>query len=88
MNAAADLTLELAGAAQRRALSSVLAPDNEDAKGLLLSMTEGEKTIRIRAESSSLSTSVSTVQAILRDAALFQEVWLLSHGRDARGRRA
>jgi len=81
----AVLELDLKSDKIRDSLASVLAPDNEGLpKGLRLAM-EGEgsaMTFSVQAESA--STALSTVLAILRDVSLFQEVWLLSHEKDAR----
>ena len=89
MKAVAVLTVRLSAPLQRRSLSAVLAPDNEGLPGgLLLAATEGRKSLRFRAESDSASTAVSTALALLRDIALFQEVWLLSRPMDAGGSRS
>jgi transcription factor Pcc1 len=85
LKAVAVLELDLKNAKVGDSLAAVLAPDNEGIpKGLKVSMeAEGSvMTFRVRAESA--STALSTVLAILRDVSLFQEVWLLSHGKDAR----
>jgi hypothetical protein len=88
LRAAATLTVRLVDSGSRKALSAVLAPDNEVLPGeLLLSAVEEEESIRFNAESKSPATAVSAVLALLRDITLFQEVWLLSHGKDAVGRR-
>ena len=79
MKVAADLTLELTDGKARRSLSAVLAPDNEGLpKGLRLSTREEGSTLGFRVESDSLSSALSTILALVRDVALFQEVWLLS----------
>lgn len=79
MNATADLTISLVDARSRRALASVLAPDNEGLpEGLRLSVTGRGRSLRLRVTSKSPTSAVSTVLALLRDVALFEEVWLLS----------
>ncbi len=85
MKSAATLTLKLSGPESRRSLAAVLAPDNEGLpRGLKLSMAGRGSFFEFSVESDSASTAVSTVLALLRDIALFQEVWLLSHGGRAR----
>lgn len=88
MNANATLTVRLAGEGESRSLSAVLAPDNEGLpEGMRLSMTAEGRSIEFGVVSNSPSASLSTVLALLRDIALFQEVWLLSSqtgGRDQR----
>lgn len=84
MNATADLAFRLADAPTRRALSAVLAPDNEGLpRGIALSSSEDGDVLRFRVVADSSTAALSTVLALLRDVALFQEVWLLS--RTARG---
>ncbi len=82
------LTVTLIDPGVRAKLSSVLAPDNEGLPhGLRLSMTARGPEITCVVESASPSTAVSTVLALLRDVSLFQEVWLLSHGKHGAVRR-
>jgi hypothetical protein len=89
LKSTARLTLGLSDFEARKSLASVLAPDNEGTpRGLRLSMTCEGATIEFLVESVSPSTVVSTVLALLRDISLFQEVWLLSHGKGARVQRA
>jgi hypothetical protein len=74
------LILGFADRKARQSLVSVLAPDNRELpRGLVLKTGGGSDTIEISMESESASTSLSTALAFLRDVALFQEVWLLSH---------
>jgi hypothetical protein len=81
----ATLTLEFSDARSRRSLAEVLAPDNRELpRGLSLNGGGGPKSIQLTMESESPSTSLSTALAFLRDIALFQEVWLLSHDKDGR----
>lgn len=66
-----------------RQLVSVLTPDNDGApRGMTLRMGAREETLEFRITSDSPSGAVSTAIAVLRDALLFQEVWLLSRVRD------
>ena len=62
-----------------KSLISVLTPDNEGGpRGLTISLgSRGEK-LEVRIEAETAATALSTSLAFLRDAALFQEVWLLS----------
>jgi hypothetical protein len=85
----AILTLKLKNDEATRALSSVLAPDNEGLPhGLRLSVVVEGRTMKFEVESDSPSTTVSTILAFMRDVHLFQEVWLLSHRDGARVRGA
>ena len=84
MNAAAELELVMDGAESVRRLSAVLAPDNEGLpRGLRLTMAGAGRSFRCKVESDSTSAAISTVLALLRDIALFQEVSLLSRTRRA-----
>jgi hypothetical protein len=66
-------------------LGAVLSPDNEGAPGgLHLSMSAVEKRVTFQLGSDSPSTALSTVQAILRDASLFEQIWLLSRASDGK----
>ena len=88
MKSRATLDIRLSGTDERRSLGSVLAPDNEGApRGLRLSMTGKRAAMEFRVESDSPASALSTVLALLRDVALFQEVWLLSHRRGGRVQR-
>ena len=89
MKSTLSLTLKLAGADVRQALASVLAPDNEGApRGLRLSMGGKGVVMELVVDSDSASSAISTALAFLRDISLFQEVWLLSHGKPAQVQRA
>jgi hypothetical protein len=71
----------------RRRLQSVLTPDNEGGpRSLKLSATGEGSTLEFKVGADSLQTAVSTALAILRDVSLFEEVWLLSQGGDAKVR--
>ena len=89
MKSSLVLTVKLASADVRESLASVLAPDNEGVpRGLRLSTGGSKAVMEFIVESESPSTAVSTVLALLRDISLFQEVWLLSHGKPAQVQRA
>ena len=65
-----------------KCLASVLAPDNEGApRGMKLASAVEADHLTFTVESDSASSSLSTALAVLRDATLFQEVWLLSRPR-------
>ena len=75
------LNVKCADVPTRKSLTSVLAPDNEGApQGLKLSAGGSGREVEFVATAESPSTSLSTALALLRDIALFQEVWLLSRG--------
>lgn len=87
MKAKAVLDISLSGPGPRKALSDVLAPDNEGLPpGLSLSVAGRDNRIVFTVESRSPAPALSTIMALLRDVVLFQEVWLLSRGKNARGR--
>lgn len=89
MKTTAVLKLKLEDSRARVSLLSVLAPDNQELpKGLELSVHGAGREVEFRVQSASPSTSISTVLALLRDVALFQEVWLLSRGKGGGSRRA
>jgi len=84
----AALTVLLAGQGEGSSLAAVLAPDNEGLPhGMLLSTKARGKTLEFEVTSGSLSATLSTILALLRDITLFQEVWLLSSQRGGRVRR-
>ena len=88
MRSKAILALRLSSVKVRKSLESVLAPDNEGApRGLRLSTTGKGSAMEFRAESDSPASVLSTILALLRDIALFQEVWLLSQGEGGRVQR-
>ena len=85
MKTQANLRLRFEDERSRRSLLAVLAPDNRVLpKGLVLSARSAAKEVEFGVGSSSASTTLSTVLALLRDVELFQEVWLLSHRKDGR----
>ena len=63
-------------------LLTVLTPDNaRTPRGMTLKMVTKGRVFECVIESESISVAVSTTMAILGDALLFQEVWLLSQAR-------
>ncbi len=88
MNTIAVLTLRFRDENALESLAAVLAPDNRDLpRGLSLSVESRGAKMELRVSSDSPSTSLSTALAFLGDIALFEEVWLLSHGSGAGVRR-
>jgi hypothetical protein len=84
----ATLSLSFSDTGARRSLAAVLAPDNRELpRGLSLRTGGGPTIMRLAMGSESPSTTLSTALAFLRDIVLFQEVWLLSHGKGGRVRR-
>jgi hypothetical protein len=80
LRAAVELRVGCSREEARRALQSVLAPDNKDApRGLAISMKGRGRALTFTAESDSAATSLSTAMAVLGDIGLFQKVWLLSN---------
>ncbi|MDG6989092.1 MAG: hypothetical protein JRN21_07175 [Nitrososphaerota archaeon] len=85
MKASAALRVTCADKRIRERLASVLAPDNEGLpKGLKISVAESGRGITFSIDSDSVSTSLSTALAFLRDIALFEEISLLSRRTDGR----
>ena len=65
-------------------LAEVMAPDNEGApKGMSLKMRSNDGNLEFHFDSDSPQGALTTAIAILRDANLSQEVWLLSRQDDA-----
>jgi len=84
LKTSAELTLVCADERVAGSLASVLAPDNgEVPRGLKVAMRSAGRRLEFKSDAESPSTAISTVLAVLKDAALFQEVWLLSRGKDA-----
>jgi hypothetical protein len=78
------LTVKCESAAVARRLEDVLAPDNTGVpRNQRFAMRRTGESLVFLIESETLPPLVSTVLSILSDATLFQEVWLLSHVRDA-----
>ncbi|MDV3243728.1 MAG: hypothetical protein LYZ66_00975 [Nitrososphaerales archaeon] len=65
-------------------LASVLAPDNKvvPADQRLLMVVKSD-TVLFKVESDRLPSALATVQSILQDVSLFQEIWLISQKKDA-----
>ncbi|MDE1857653.1 MAG: hypothetical protein KGI26_01110 [Thaumarchaeota archaeon] len=88
MKARAVLVVSCRDRGTQEGLASVLTPDNEGGpRGLGVSMRGRGSKLEILVEADSAATTLSTCLAFLRDVALFQEVWLLSHRKAARVQR-
>lgn len=71
-----------------KSMRRVLAADNKGLPpGLALAMDGEGPSVGFKLHSESASTALSTSLAILRDISLFEEVWLLTRGSDARVKR-
>jgi hypothetical protein len=65
-------------------MAEVLAPDNTGfPHGQLFSTTRAGHTLSFSVKGDTLPSVCATVLSVLRDASLFQEIWLLSRGTDA-----
>ena len=79
MTTSAVLKVECSSEAACASLDSVLAPDNEGApSGLVLKSLRNGKSLEFTVTADRPSRVIATGVALLRDAGLFQEVWLLS----------
>lgn len=79
MSTRAKLSVRCASTLVGGALRSVLTPDNEGVpRGLRFSMRGSAKDLEFSISSESAPTAVSTCLALLRDIALFEQIWLLS----------
>jgi hypothetical protein len=87
MKTSAVLVLTCDDPAARRQLQSVLSPDNEGGpRTLKVSAKAKGNILEFKVGADSILTALSTALSILRDASLFEEVWLLSHKSDAKVR--
>lgn len=78
------LSVKCSSKSARDQLESVLAPDNVGGpEGMRFSVGGAGRSLSFRVRSATASTAISTTVALLRDVALFQEVWLLSRAKDA-----
>ncbi len=83
MRTTIKLSIRCANAGVCNQLVSVLTPDNRRApRGMALKMEARNETLEFQIASESPSGAVSTAIAVLRDAHLFQEVWLLSRAEE------
>lgn len=84
MRVTAVLTICCADGLTASRLCSVLKPDTgHPPKGLSADLSQKGKEVALGVASGSPSTSISTCLGVLRDATLFQEVWLLTQQWDA-----
>jgi hypothetical protein len=84
LTAEAQLTLRCRDAKVAKGLEQVLSPDNAGfPRGQRFAMTRKGRTLLFIVDGEATSSFFSTVYSVLRDASLFQEIWLLSRGEDA-----
>jgi len=90
LNAECQVTIRCYGQFLARKLGEILAPDNVGIpKEQHFRVSRERESLVYTFESGTLASLFSTAISILRDAALFQEVWLLSRGPNAAvGRRS
>lgn len=85
MKSGASLEISCSDPRTMEKLASVLAPDNEGSPRDLKLVMRGEgRELKLTMEADAPSALISTVLALIRDVELFQEVWLLSQGQEAR----
>ena len=84
MKTKVELSIDCSGTRAGKALARVLVPDNAAVpRGLNIVMGAKQGTVHFDITSSSASSALSTVMAILRDVSLFEQVWLLSRASGA-----
>ncbi len=84
MRTGVSLKVKCSDATTRAKLEGILSPDNAGGpRGMRFSMDSLGSSLVFDVRSENASTSISTAAALLRDISLFQEVWLLSRGKDA-----
>ena len=67
-----------------RRLAAVLGPDNRGfPSGQRFSMAVKSRFVKFSVESERLPSAFTTILGVLRDVALFQEIWLISRAMDA-----
>ena len=88
MKATLVLKVTCSDKATAKKLSMVLAPDNRGfPSDQRFSMAVGSGSLSFTVESERATSDLTTVLGILRDIALFQEIWLLSRGSPRQGER-
>jgi hypothetical protein len=76
-----ELRVECASRDISSKLESVLSPDNESLpRDQLFQMIRHSKDLLFMIESARVTSAFSSLESLLSDINLFQEVWLLSHG--------
>ncbi len=84
MKTEARLSLRCKNSEVAMKLEQVLAPDNVGIPSdQRFAMTRDGRSLVFVLNSESPASALSTLSSILRDASLFQEIWLLSRGADA-----
>ena len=83
------LTLGCSDAATAKSLATVLDPDNRSVPSdQRFEMLRGGSSVSFSIESEKLAAAFTSLDSVLTDAALFQEVWLLSRRRRPMGHRS
>lgn len=84
MKASVALRISCADESAARSLESVLSPDNAAVpRDQRFSMARRSSGLLFSIESDRVQSAVATAEGILSDAALFQEIWLISRRRRA-----
>lgn len=86
MSVILDLVIRCDAAVTARKLVEVLRPDNRHVppdQTLVVSREREKVTLTVKSERP--GSALSSVESVLNDAALFQEVWLLSRPRESLG---
>jgi hypothetical protein len=82
LNSKLLLRIRCSNASTAKKLAGVLSPDNRaipsDQK---FSMATDSRVLTVRVESERLPSAFNTVRSVLRDTALFREIWLISRAR-------
>ena len=87
MKARVELSIGCSDARACGELARVLTPDNTGVpSGLKIVMNAKQETVRFDISSESPSSALSTAMAVLRDASLFEQVWLLSRANGSMAR--
>jgi len=83
------ILINCSGSDTANALRTVLAPDNEDfPSGMKFEAESWSRYLAFTIESEKAGSVLTTTESVLRDADLFQEVWLLSSRAKGIARRA
>ena len=84
MNSKFVLRVRCASVSTAKGLAAVLSPDNKAVPSdQRFSMRLNSKTVDIRVESERAQSGFNTVRSVLKDVALFREIWLISRERGA-----
>ena len=84
MNSKFVLVVRCRDASTAKSLAAVLSPDNKAVPSdQLFSMKVLSKSVTLRVESERARSGFNTVRSVLKDAALFREIWLISSEKGA-----